>query len=1159
MKLKNVNRVLSAVLALILLLGLLPVSTAAANRKAWSKVAAPVITAVKDNGDGSLSVKVDAVVGDDGADEVAVGMYGEDGKLIVERKTPMQNSSHSFKFTPTDSGTYTFKALMRREGEKDKQAEKTAQIAFVFPLQAPVIISGTSRGEGKIALEWTAVHEAVSYELLCDGKTVGTTDQTAFTVEGLTVGSKYSFRVVAIRGADRNSSKEMTVTASKDAKVTWGFTYYGTSTRDGDNGYTGDLNETGSVTVFSENGRGKIVPKSTDGLAFYYTPIPTEYNFTLRAKVSVDSWTHSNGQEGFGLLVADRLGVNGDSGAFWTNQIMAVATKIEYRYDVENETVVTSGGSKYTMKMGIGTIGKTGITKDNLALFEENDTDTINKCYLSETYPLDTSAGYAGEDSSREYNIIGNRTNPADASGIPQNLERMMVTDFILEIQKNNTGYFVSYYDAEGNFIARHKYYGADALSQLDEEYVYAGFFASRNARATFSDVSLTTILATEDAPAEEKPVTYINPGVSISSGSVTTSKDYELILDFNVAGTIKLQVNGQTLLEQQPVAMEERFTKWLQMGSYGENDIRVEFTPDPNQDLGPDTKLSTTDTVFTNMTVMYNRGNYHRKTIYVSPDGKSNGAGTQQYPYDIYTAVNNVVPGQTILLMEGTYKLSDTVRIQRGMDGTAEKPIRMMADPAAKSRPVLDFQGICAGIVHGGDYWYFAGFDVTNSAAAQKGFQVSGDHNVLDRIDAYRNGNSGIQISRYSGTDRTVDQWPSYNLILNCNAYLNVDPGEQDADGFACKLTSGVGNVFDGCVAYNNADDGWDLYAKVETGPIGSVVIRNCVAYNNGYRENGEPGLGNGNGFKMGGESLSGYHKLENSVAFNNKEKGIDSNSCPDIIVENCVSYNNGSYNVALYTNNAADTDFAANGVISFKDDKCASVGQGDNLKPKGDQDESKIDNDSNYYWNGTACANGAGKKLTAEIFVSLEFKGFTRKADGSLDMQGFLALTDKAPAGAGANMDIGTPSRDMTTLDADEAHRFSDVWTYDESDYRQYHWHECECGDRADMAEHSFQWITDKEATETELGRKHEECSVCHYKKPAIDVYPDAPQPTNPTVPTQPSAGTPSTQPTVPTASQPGGSGDDGQGSPAVIIVIVVVVVAAAVAVLLLLKKKK
>ena len=98
-----------------------------------------------------------------------------------------------------------------------------------------------------------------------------------------------------------------------------------------------------------------------------------------------------------------------------------------------------------------------------------------------------------------------------------------------------------------------------------------------------------------------------------------------------------------------------------------------------------------------------------------------------------------------------------------------------------------------------------------------------------------------------------------------------------------------GDGIVFDGCILYNNADDGWDLFAKVETGAIGTVTIKNSVAYMNGYVLDEEGNLvdaGNGNGFKMGGSSITGGHKLINSVAFCNKAKGIDSNSCPDIQV---------------------------------------------------------------------------------------------------------------------------------------------------------------------------------------------------------------------------------------------------------------------------------
>ena len=114
-----------------------------------------------------------------------------------------------------------------------------------------------------------------------------------------------------------------------------------------------------------------------------------------------------------------------------------------------------------------------------------------------------------------------------------------------------------------------------------------------------------------------------------------------------------------------------------------------------------------------------------------------------------------------------------------------------MISDPAGTGRPVLDFQGSCAGMIIGGNYWYFKGFDVTNSADGQKGIQVSGKNCVLDSINAYHNGNTGIQISRLNTTD-TYAEWPSNNLILNCTSYGNADRGYEDAVGFAAKLTVG-------------------------------------------------------------------------------------------------------------------------------------------------------------------------------------------------------------------------------------------------------------------------------------------------------------------------------------------------------------------------------
>ena len=58
---------------------------------------------------------------------------------------------------------------------------------------------------------------------------------------------------------------------------------------------------------------------------------------------------------------------------------------------------------------------------------------------------------------------------------------------------------------------------------------------------------------------------------------------------------------------------------------------------------------------------------------------------------------------------------------------------------------------------------------------------------------------------------------------------------------------------------------------------------------------------------------------------------------------------------------------------------------------------------------------------------------------------------------------------------------HSYGTEWKYDDTN----HWHECECGDKADTAAHSFQWVIDKAATKKTTGIKHEECTVCGTKR--------------------------------------------------------------------------
>lgn len=977
-------------------------------RADWSTVENPeIISAVQNAGKVDVTVKTN--IGYDGADKIEVAMSDAEGSVIGTAKSSKEGNEAVVSFTPAASGTYTFTVKAIRDGEEDK-AGNSMNADFVLPLTAPKISSATNVGKGAVALEWSEVKEAEKYVVTVEGtdnKTESTT--TAATISGLTVGNMYTISVVAVRGEDVSGKGTTEVTVVDEAQRVWRVSTYGSSTDSKNNGVIGNAND-GKVTVYSEGGKGKIVPGSTDGLTFYYTAIdPETENFTLTADIHVDSWTLSNGQEGFGMMAADAVGSNGDGTAFWNNAYQAIATKVEYYWDGEDVTTDISA-NKISMKLGLGAISRLGVTADDVAAIK-NGTITMPAGYVSETTTLETGAATNGPGT---YNLVGNWNKKAEPTG---NLENLLA-DFRLQIQRNNTGYYLRYLDKDNKVIKEVRYYDLErnSLTQIDKDNIYVGFFASRNARITVSNIDLKTISPADDEKAEEREIQYVYPINTIESPVFSNSADYNLVYYGNADGTLVVKdQNGKEVLNKEFKALTKE-TVALKLNS-GKNTFTINFIPDKEYKPGEFKLMTSYDPVTINHTVEYKT--VENNNIYVSPNGKSNAAGTKDAPMDIYTAVKIAAPGQKILIKEGTYNLSGTVKVERGINGTADAMIYMIADPEAGSRPVFDFGGKCAGMILAGDYWYFQGFDVTRSADAQKGIQVSGNHNILDQIKAYKNGNTGIQISRYLGTDQ-FNQWPAHNTILNCSSYLNADKGYEDADGFAAKLTVGQGNVFDGCIAAYNADDGWDLFAKVQSGSIGVVTIQNCVAFKNGYilDENGrEINAGNGNGFKMGGDSMPGAHVLKNSVAFANKAKGIDSNSCPDIKVYSSTTFDNESYNVAFYTNTAVNTAFVADGILSYK----VSNKVAEQFKLLGTQNAADVKGVTNYYFDGSKSVNNNGKEAAASWFKSLDTAsalrdgGITRNADGTINMNGFLELTDEVPEGVGARMS-GRISGDIT-----------------------------------------------------------------------------------------------------------------------------------------------
>jgi uncharacterized repeat protein (TIGR02543 family) len=291
-----------------------------------------------------------------------------------------------------------------------------------------------------------------------------------------------------------------------------------------------------------------------------------------------------------------------------------------------------------------------------------------------------------------------------------------------------------------------------------------------------------------------------------------------------------------------------------------------------------------------------------YAQDLYVSPSGSASNSGTSiSAPTTLANALATVTAGGTIYMRGGTYNITSTIVIAESNSGTASATKKLFA--YGSEVPVISFAGMAIvtsnrGIVLDGSYWHFRGIII--ESAGDNGLLLSGDNNTIESCIFRKNADSGLQLSRYNTSYNSISQWPSNNLILNCEAYDNKDPDNEDADGFAAKLTSGNGNVFRNCVSHHNIDDGWDLYTKSDTGPIGPVTLEGCIAHSNGRLTDGSTsGNGDKNGFKLGGEDISVNHTVRRCIAFNNGKHGFTYNrNLGTIEMSNNTSYGNTERN---------------------------------------------------------------------------------------------------------------------------------------------------------------------------------------------------------------------------------------------------------------------
>lgn len=901
-----------------------------------------------------MYVYFDFETGDGGGEKAIVKLYDEEMELL-DSKTVGKSKKLEKKafFKPSSSGRYFIEVI----GIKGEEEIKSTlyDMEWKYPLFAPEI-SARNEGDNTIRIEWDGVKEADGYIVTLNGEEYSTLN-TFMLFSGLNEGEKYAFTVSALRGEEKKESQVLYKTARKEVDREWIFTRFGQSTKDALNTYVlinSDelelkLNSCSVTTTGDVSEKGGKYTSLHDGISYYYTVIdPETENFSLSATFVIDFINPTpDGQEGFGIIAMDSLGENGVSSTnHYTNSASIIATKYEGWIN----------GVKYSSKDTLGSRFVTGITRESIMKGEEAITE--NASSLSEAY------SYKKEDLITKGN------------------------EYRVTLSLDNTG-FHAIVDGEDHIL----YEGRDELTKIDEDHIYVGFSVARGCNVTVKDVVFTTSDPALDPEALPKPKTVVPYEVKIESPSTCSSGPYKFTLSTNADGVAEVydKKDGKVLLSSFPVKKGIDVSGYILI-SEGITDIKVVFTPeavdsDGDYVMGVWNESGKLEGSTDPIVVEYNieKRVYDKSTLYVSPSGTEEGEGTKDSPLDIYSAIKFSSPGTTIVMEEGVYEIKDRLKIERGNSGRRGSYKTLIGE----GEVILDFSSSGYGMELWGDYWVLSNFTIRNTIDGKKGLQIAGNYNIVEFITAEYSGDTGIQISGSSSDSR--NKWPKGNVVRYCISHDNADSAMNNADGFAAKLTVGEGNSFVSCVAYNNADDGWDLFSKIETGAIEKVVVDKCVAYNNGVLSDGRSG-GDGNGFKLGGDGIGVEHVLSNSIAFNNLSNGVTSNSNPKCKVENVISWNNWGYNITLYGKGDGERDYGLKNVISISGGGCDNI-----------LEEESLFSDNTYLWNGKESLNLNGETIDESIFVSIEFSGFNITRDG-IDLNGFLSLK----SGLGFSIDL-------------------------------------------------------------------------------------------------------------------------------------------------------
>ncbi|MBL6081185.1 right-handed parallel beta-helix repeat-containing protein [Belnapia sp. T18] len=206
----------------------------------------------------------------------------------------------------------------------------------------------------------------------------------------------------------------------------------------------------------------------------------------------------------------------------------------------------------------------------------------------------------------------------------------------------------------------------------------------------------------------------------------------------------------------------------------------------------------------------------------YVSASTISGGTGTLSNPFSSLQRAHDLAkPGDTIEVRGGTYFLAQPLKFTS--DGTADKPITV--ENYNGEKVVIDAGKTTGGFaltLNSASYNHIKGLEIKNGGEGGVCVTGASNGNQLELLNIHHNGRT----SQYDGKGFVVYGSSANNLILNVDSHDNRDLAGDNADGFQI-ATTGVGNVVRGCRAWNNADDGFDLFNVQNNTTSGAVTLR--------------------------------------------------------------------------------------------------------------------------------------------------------------------------------------------------------------------------------------------------------------------------------------------------------------------------------------------